>query len=117
MDFYDECLNWRWDRKSAFQSWYGLGFNSNMVIGNTLFIYLTGDVKEIDAHRKALGVSETYADYEKKLENAFLSNGAGFVPRLNIEDWGSEEEDAQAAAEARADIDSGKVKGRYVIKQ
>lgn len=117
MDFYDECLTWRCPGDTICETRYGLGFNSNMVIGNTLFIYPTGDVKEIDACRKALGVSETYADYEKKLENAFLSNGAGFVPRLNIEDWGSEEEDAQTAAEARADIDSGKVKGRYVIKQ
>lgn len=116
MDFYDECLNWRWDRESAFQSRYGLGFSSHIVIGNTLFIYPTGDVTEIDAHRKALGVSETYADYEKKLESAFLMNGAGFVPRLNIEDWDGEEEDAQAAAEARANIDSGKVKGRYINK-
>ena len=117
MDFYDECLTWRCSGDTICETRYGLGFSSHIVIGNTLFIYPTGDVKEIDAHRKALGVSETYADYEKKLENAFLSNGAGFVPRLNIEDWGSEEEDAQAAAEARADIDSGKVKGRYVIKQ
>ena len=116
MDFYDECLNWRWDRESAFQSRYGLGFSSHIVIGNTLFIYPTGDVKEIDSNRRALGVSETHADYEKKLESAFLMNGAGFVPRLNIDDWGGEEEDAQAAAEARSDIDSGKVKGRYVIK-
>ena len=116
MDFYDECLNWRWNRESSFQSRYGLGFSSHIVIGNTLFIYPTGDVTEIDAQRKALGVSETYADYEKKLESAFLMNGAGFVPRLNIEDWGGEEEDAQAASEARANIDSGKVKGRYINK-
>ena len=116
MDFYDECLNWRWTRESDFQSWYGLGFSSNIVIGNTLFIYPTGEVTKIDANRKALGMSETYADYEKKLKSAFLSNGAGFVPRLNFEDWGSEEEDAQAAAEARAEIDSGKVKGKYIIK-
>ena len=117
MDFYDECLNWRCQADTGCDTRYGLGFNSNIVIGNTLFIYPTGDVTVIDVHRETLGVSETYADYEKKLENAFLSNGAGFVPRLNIEDWGSEEEDAQTAAEARADIDSGKVKGRYVIKQ
>jgi len=117
MDFYDECLTWRCSGDTICETRYGLGFSSHIVIGNTLFIYPTGDVTEIDAHRETLGVSETYADYEKKLENAFLSNGAGFVPRLNIEDWGSEEEDAQTAAEARADIDSGKVKGRYVIKQ
>lgn len=116
MDFYDECLNWRCPGGSVCETRYGLGFGSNMVIGNTLFLYPTGDVKAIDAHRKALGVSETHADYEKKLESAFLMNGAGFVPRLNIEDWGGEEEDAQAAAEARADIDSGKVNGRYVVK-
>jgi hypothetical protein len=117
MDFYDECLTWRCSGDTICETRYGLGFSSHIVIGNTLFIYPTGDVTEIDVHRETLGVSETYADYEKKLENAFLSNGAGFVPRLNIEDWGSEEEDAQTAAEARADIDSGKVKGRYVIKQ
>lgn len=117
MDFYDECLTWRCPGDTICETRYGLGFNSNMVIGNTLFIYPTGDVKEIDAYRKALGVSETYADYEKKLENAFLSKGARFITRLYIANWGDEEEDAQAAAEARADIDSCKVKGRYVIKQ
>ena len=116
MDFYDECLTWRCPGDSVCETRYGLGFNSNMVIGNTLFIYPTGNVEKVDAHRKELGVSESYADFEKKLECAFLTFGAGFVPRLNIADWGGEEEDAQAAAEAREEIDSGKVKGRYVVK-
>ena len=116
MDFYDECLNWRCQADTGCDTRYGLGFNSNIVIGNTLFIYPTGDVAEINAHRKELGVSETYADYEKKLQAAFF-HGAGFVPRLNIGDFGDPEEDAAAAAEARAEIDSGKYKGRYIIKQ
>ncbi len=116
MDFYDECLSWRCPGDSICETRYGLGFNSNIVIGNTLFIYPTGDVAEINAHRKELGVSETYADYEKKLQAAFF-HGAGFVPRLNIGDFGDPEEDAAAAAEARAEIDSGKYKGRYIIKQ
>lgn len=115
MDFYDECLNWRWTGESPFQSWYGLGFSSHIIINNTLFIYPTGDVKEIDAHRRELGVSETYADHEKKLLCAFLSKGAGFVPRLNIEDYGDPEDEASFAAQARADIDSGKVRGKYII--
>ena len=116
MDFYDECLNWRCQADTGCDTRYGLGFNSNIVIGNTLFIYPTGDVAEINANRKELGVSETYADYEKKLQAAFF-HGAGFVPRLNIGDFGDPEEDAAAAAEARAEIDSGKYKGRYIIKQ
>ncbi len=44
------------------------------------------------------------------------SKGPRFVSQLYFADWGDEEEDARVAAESRAEIDSGKVKGGYVIK-
>lgn len=91
---------------------FGTDLNQYSTVGDMLFVYPPENMKKVNANRKAILMAETWKDYEKKLIDAVKSGGAGFVqvsPR-----YMSFEEEETLKKELMDEIDSGKVKGKYM---
>lgn len=100
----------------ASQTGGGTGFDHYMAYGNTLFIYPPDNILGINENRKSLGVGETWSDFEKKLIVTFMNCGAGFV-KMNTAVGGGENSEAMKASQIRAEMDSGKINGKYVTRE
>lgn len=92
---------------------FGTDMNQHKIIGDMLFIYPPENIKKVNANRKSILMAETWKDYEKKLIKAFLNDGAGFVQVTPIT-FGSREEESEQQNKLKQEIDSGKVKGKYI---
>lgn len=92
---------------------FGTDMNHYQTVGDMLFIYPPENVKKVNANRKSILMAETWKDYEKKLINTFLAGGYGFVQLTPI-GFGSKEEEEEKRNELMQEIDSGKVKGKYL---
>ena len=68
---------------------------------------------KVNANRKSILMAETWKDYETKLINTFLAGGYGFVKLTPIA-FASKEEEKEKQNELQQEIDSRKVKGRYI---
>lgn len=116
MHLYDDCMTWRSTPGQSQGTRYGTGFDHYMAYGNTLFIYPPDNILETNENRKSLGVSETWNDFEKKLIVTFMNCGAGFV-KMNTAVGGGENSETVKALQIRAEMDSGKINGKYVIRE
>ena len=116
MHLYDDCMTWRSTPRQSQGTRYGTGFDHYMAYGNTLFIYPPDNIRGINENRKSLGVGETWNDFEKKLVVTVMSCGAGFV-KMNTAVGGGENSEAMKASQIRAEMDSGKINGKYVIRE
>lgn len=91
---------------------FGTDLNQHSIVGDMLFIYPPENMKKVNANRKAILMAETWKDYEKKLIYAANHGGAGFVQVSPIVQ--SLEDEEQQKKELMDEIDSGKVKGKYM---
>ena len=94
---------------------FGTDMNQYQTVGDMLFIYPPENIMKVNANRKALLMTETWRDYEKKLINTFLSGGYGFVQMTPVV-FTSKKEEEDRQNKLKGEIDSGKVKGKYIIK-
>lgn len=113
---YDDCMTWRSESKQCTGTKYGTGFDNYIVYGNTLFIYPPANIREINKNRKSLGIGENYNDFEKKLISTFMNCGAGFVIMNTATSTGKDSDEIEAS-QYRKEIDSGKVRGKYVTRE
>ena len=116
MHLYDDCMTWRSESGQPVSTRYGTGFEHYMAYGNTLFIYPPDDIRRINKNRASLGIGESWNDFEKKLIETFMSCGAGFVTMNNALGGGVNSEEKEVS-KIRAEIDSGKINGKYVIRE
>lgn len=92
---------------------FGTDMNQHQTVGDMLFIYPPENTRKINANRKSILMAETWKDYEKKLINTFFEGGYGFV-QLTPVTFASKEEEEERLNELKQEIDSGKVKGKYI---
>ena len=92
---------------------FGTDINQYQTVGDFLFIYPPKNMKKVNANRKSILMAETWKDYEIKLIDTFLEGGYGFVNLTPIA-FASKEEEKGRQNELRQEIDSGKVKGKYI---
>lgn len=116
MHLYDDCMTWRLESGQPENTRYGTGFEYYMAFGNTLFIYPPNNIRRINKNRASLGIGETWNDFEKKLIETFMNCGAGFVTMNNAVGGGKNSEEKEVS-KIRAEIDSGKINGKYVIRE
>lgn len=92
---------------------FGTDMNRYQTVGDMLFIYPPENMGKVNANRKSILMAETWKDYETKLINTFLAGGYGFVKLTPIA-FASKEEEKEKQNELQQEIDSRKVKGRYI---
>jgi len=113
---YDFCLQFRneifYDTIKR-DSRFGTGMEQYKIVGDMLFIYPPEDVKKVNSNRELISMAETWRDYEKKLIRTFLNGGAGFAQTTPLF-FSSKEEENEKKEVLKREIDSGKVKGKYI---
>ena len=92
---------------------FGTDMNQYQTVGDFLFIYPPKNMKKVNANRKSILMAETWKDYEIKLIDTFFEGGYGFV-QLTPVTFASKEEEEERLNELKQEIDSGKVKGKYI---
>ncbi len=118
MALYDFCQYFRNANNnptdfSRRDSYFGTGMEQHLWEGEYLFVFPPKNIKQVNKNRKSIMMAETWRDYEKKLIKTFKSGGAGFVQVTPMQ-FSSTEEENESINELKREIDSGKVKGRYI---
>ena len=121
MYLYDLCQYYRNDILNHFSSIrhdsrFGTSMDQYLTVDDILFIYPPRNIKKVNANRKSILMTETWKDYEKKLINTFLDDGAGFV-QITPVSFPSLEEEIEKKSDLKQEIDSGKVKGKYIKRK
>lgn len=112
-DMYMELEDWYlWDQsylkdpeKPRDPNEYGLSFSYFEVIGNFLFVTRPTNINKVNRHRKQIGISESFEDFEKKVVWQYTT-GKLFWTLVTRSRFGDDEEDAQYAKELIQEIET-----------